>query len=234
MSGSRERIALVTGARSGIGKACAEGLAREGFLVVGCDLRSDQVGVVPLDVGYEEDWQNVIAGIDRRYGRLDVLINAAGVSLDGDTIEHCSPETWSATFETNLTGPFLGMKHAIPLMRKRGEGVILNISSILANVADGEAAAYSASKGALSQLTKSVALDLARKSPGIRCNAILPGYAATPLLERWPTTAYVQRTPLGRLCRPEEVASLAIYLCGDAAAAVTGSEFAVDGGYTAQ
>ncbi|WP_457588892.1 SDR family NAD(P)-dependent oxidoreductase [Ensifer canadensis] len=234
MSRAEGKVALVTGAASGIGKACAERLARDGFLVIGCDLRSDLSGIVSLDVRYEVEWQSVIAGIDRRYGRLDVLVNSAGVSLEGDTIEHCTPETWSTTFETNLTGPFLGMKHAIPLMRKRGEGVILNIGSILANVAGGEAAAYSASKGALSQLTKSVALDLARKSPGIRCNAILPGYAATPLLERWPATTHIQRTPLGRLCRPEEVASLVVYLCGNDAAAVTGSAFPVDGGYTAQ
>ena len=132
------------------------------------------------------------------------------------------------------------MKHAIPIMRQQGEGVILNIGSILANVANGGAAAYSASKGALRQLTKSVALDLARKSPGVRCNMISPGYTQTPLPTDWAAAQdadiclYAERTPLGRLCTPDEVASLAAYLCGDLAKAVTGSDFLVDGGYTAQ
>ena len=240
MSERMEKVALVTGAASGIGKACAERLVRDGFLVVACDLRSALPGIVPLDVRSEPEWQKVLAEIAGRHGRLDVLVNAAGVSVNGDTIDGCSPEIWSTTFETNVSGPLLGMKHAIPIMRQKGEGVILNIGSILANVADGEAAAYSASKGALRQLTKSVALDLARRSPGIRCNMISPGYTQTPLLREWATTQnadislYAERTPLRRLCTPDEVASLAAYLCGDLAMAVTGSDFLVDGGYTAQ
>jgi len=240
VSGGAEKVALVTGAASGIGKACAYRLAREGFLVVACDQRSALPGIVPLDVRGELEWQRVLAEIAGRHGRLDVLINAADVSVNGDTIDGCSPEIWSTIFETNVSGPLLGMKHAIPIMRQQGEGVILNIGSILANVANGEAAAYSASKGALRQLTKSVALDLARKSPGIRCNMISPGYIRTSLLGEWVTThdaavsLYTERTPLRRLCTPDEVASLAAYLCGDLATAVTGSDFLVDGGYTAQ
>jgi NAD(P)-dependent dehydrogenase (short-subunit alcohol dehydrogenase family) len=238
VSDQAEKVALVTGAASGIGKACAEHLTRDGFLVLRCDLPSEAPDIQPLDVRREADWQAFITQLTTTHGRLDVLVNAAGVSLSGDTIEMCSPEIWSTTFETNVTGPLLGMKSAIPLMRLRGEGVILNIGSIRSNVGEGDAAAYSASKGALGQLSKSVALDLARKTPRIRCNVINPGYISTPLLG--PSgggegvTAFIARTPLGRLGVPAEVASLVAYLCSDAAAAITGSEFAVDGGYTAQ
>lgn len=240
MSEQVEKIALVTGAASGIGRACADRLVREGFVVVRCDLRSDLAGMTPLDVRIEREWQNVIAEIADRQGRLHVLVNAAGISLSGDTVEECSPEIWSTTFETNVSGPLLGMKHTIPIMLRQGHGVILNIGSILANVADGEAAAYSASKGALRQLTKSVALDLVRKSPGIRCNMISPGYTRTPLLGEWAASqnadisVHTERTPLRRLCLAEQIAALAAYLCSDPAAAVTGSDFLVDGGYTAQ
>ncbi len=229
------KVAIVTGAASGIGRSCVDRLERDGFRVVRCDLRSDDVGMVHLDVRRENDWRSVLKTIETRLGRLDVLVNAAGVSLEGDTVESCSPETWATTFETNATGPMLGMKHSIPLMRRGGEGVIVNIGSILANVADGEAAAYSASKGALCQLTKSVALDMARKSARIRCNVIMPGYISTPLLDRFPpASAYAARTPLARLGTAGEVAALVSYLCGDSAAAVTGAEFHVDGGYCAQ
>lgn len=240
MTRASRKVALVTGALSGIGKACAERLGRDGFLVAGCDIGADGGDIAFLDVCDAAGWQRLLDDLDRQHGRLDVLVNAAGVSLAGDTVGDCTAEIWNRTMSVNLDGPFLGMKHAIPKLRQNGRGAIVNIGSIVAHVAEGEAAAYVASKGALRQLTKSVALHLARSMPTIRCNMVSPGYTRTPLLDAWigPDAAepnhYAQRTPMKRLCTAEEVAGLVAYLCSDAASAVTGSDLLIDGGYTAQ
>jgi 3(or 17)beta-hydroxysteroid dehydrogenase len=245
------RVAIITGGSSGIGEACAERFAEEGAHVVVADIReprrqasgeSCEPTYFHLDVTDEAAWLELMSIVSSRWGRLDVLVNAAGVSIDGDTVEACTPESWGRTLEVNLDGTFLGCKHAVRTMKLLGGGAIINIASVLSIVADGEAAAYTASKGGVRMLTKSTALYCAKSGYDIRCNAICPGYIDTPMLrahlaarpvpER-EEARLVAAHPIGRLGRAPEIASIALYLASADASLVTGAEFLVDGGYTA-
>jgi len=195
---------------------------------------------VKLDVTQSASWDDVAEQIGDAEGGLDALVNCAGVDGTKDNIAECSDEEWQRVMAVNLDGTFLGMKTAVPLMRARGSGAIVNLSSVLAVVADGEALSYTTSKGAVRGLTKSVALELAPH--GIRCNSIHPGYIRTPMTERWLDDLGAKGQgqneleslhPIGRLGDPNEVANVALYLISDEASFVTGAEFAVDGGYLA-
>lgn len=246
MSDMVGKVALVTGAASGIGAAVADVLAGRGAQVLKADIAaqegSDGAGdQIRLDVASEDDWVRAMAGVARRYGGVDILVNAAGISLERDTVEECSENTWRQTMAVNLDGTFLGCKHTIPAMRARGGGAIINFGSVLSLVGSGDAVAYGASKAGVRLLTKSAALYCARHAQGVRCNLVCPGYVETPMLSRWLATAgedarsVIEGThPLGRLGRPEEVAELVAYLASDEAAAVNGGDFAVDGGFLAR
>src|SRR5262249_7040961 len=194
-----------------------------------------------LDVTAEADWQNVLAVVDRTHGRLDGLVNAAGIALLA-TIEGTDYAAWRRLLAVNLDGTFLGCKHSLALMKREG-GAIVNLSSILGIVGGHNFTAYSASKGGVRLLTKSVAQYGARLKPPVRCNSVHPAFLAGPMVEDilaqtgLPEVARGQLArdiPLGRLGEPAEVAELCVYLLSDESRFVTGAEFAISGGPTAR
>lgn len=238
------KVAIVTGAASGIGAAIAARFGAEGAIVVAADIASSgAAGAHRIDVSSEADWVELTRAVLDRHRRIDVLVNAAGISLAGDTIEDCTPEILMRTVAVNLDGVFLGCKHVIAPMRRQGAGSIVNIGSVLGHVGDGASAAYTASKGGVRMLTKSAALHLAQSAPGVRCNQISPGYIATPMVDSWLASLpdgqerlseLTNAHPIGRLGRPDEIAAAAVFLAGDESAAVNGADFLIDGGYTAR
>ena len=235
------KVALVTGAASGLGAASALLLTQHGAQVVHADLKPrPEEGWHAIDVASEAAWQELVSHIVAKFGRLDILVNAAGISLEGDTVLECTAEAWQRTMAVNLDGTFLGCKHAIPALSAGGGGAIVNFGSVLSQVGDGNAAAYVASKGGVRLLTRSIALHCAKARNNVRCNLVCPGYIVTPMVEEWlkglPAGArgdLETRHPMKRLGRPEEVAELVLYLVSDEATAVTGGEFNADGGFTA-
>ena len=247
------KIALVTGAGSGLGRAIAETFARQGAKVVIADLNEvagetvaraivDGSGrFVSLDVTSEASWQATIATVQEAFGRLDVLVNNAGVAIMGD-VERTSLDEWRRVHAVNLDGTFLGCKYGIPLLRASGGGSIINMSSIAGLIGVHNLAAYCSSKGAVRLLTKSVALRCARRKDNIRCNSIHPVYAETPMVASMidgapdpdaMREALTGMVPLGRLAQPQDIADMALFLASDESRLVTGAEFVVDGGLTA-
>jgi NAD(P)-dependent dehydrogenase (short-subunit alcohol dehydrogenase family) len=193
-----------------------------------------------LDVTQEADWQRVAAEIERAHGRLDGLVNAAGIAVLG-SIEQLDFATWRRVLAVNLDGAFLGCKYTFPLLRRQG-GSIVNLSSAFGRVGEHNLAAYNASKGGLSLLTKSIALNGARLQPPVRCNAVCPAFVEGPMVDSIaqasPYPEMVRQKlrndiPLGRLGSPAEVADLCVYLLSDASAFVTGADLPIDGGLTA-
>jgi NAD(P)-dependent dehydrogenase (short-subunit alcohol dehydrogenase family) len=259
MDEMREKVVAVTGAASGIGRATCLRMAAAGARVLVTDLETGGEGVAAgiraaggeaafrrLDVTDEESWRGALEEAVGRWGRLDALVNNAGVSMARGLTETRLSE-WRRVMAVNLDGTFLGTRHAVAIMRGRGGGSIVNVSSASGLVGSPGASAYCASKGGVRLLTKAVALECAKD--GIRVNAVLPGAVRTPLWEKsewWPdhvaragSVAAAYRalegaTPLGRMAEPEEVAEAILYLASDASRFVTGAELVVDGGYTAQ
>jgi len=234
----KDKIVLVTGAAGAVGAAVAEGVRDAGGVAIATDLKGAEMA---LDVTSEADWQRVCGHVRERYGRLDGLVNAAGIVAIG-SVEKLDFATWRRVLSINLDGTFLGCKYAFPLLRKQG-GAIVNLSSVLGLVGGPNLAAYGASKGGVSLLTKSVALNGARYKPPVRCNALCPAFIEGPMVEgiasgtRDPSTVKTKLAidiPLGRLGQPEEVASAGVFLLSDAAAFITGADVPVDGGLTAR
>jgi NAD(P)-dependent dehydrogenase (short-subunit alcohol dehydrogenase family) len=235
------KIVLVTGAAGAIGGAIARVVRAAGGTAVATDLASRPGIDATLDVTQEEDWSRVLAELEPRHGRLDGLVNAAGVVTIG-SIEKTEFAEWKRVLAINLDGTFLGCKHAFPLLKRQG-GAIVNLSSVSGLVGGHNLAAYNASKGAVSMLTKSVALHGARCRPPVRCNALCPAFIEGPMVDgivqgaREPDSArrkLAEAIPLGRLGRADEVARACIYLLSDAAAFITGADVPLDGGLTAQ
>jgi NAD(P)-dependent dehydrogenase (short-subunit alcohol dehydrogenase family) len=256
----KDRAVLVTGAARGIGRATAELLVREGAYVVVTDVRDDEGVAVAdalgrpavyqrLDVRREGEWEEALSFIEDRFGRLDVLVNNAGVTgfeedLGPQDPEHATLEGWHAVHATNLDGVFLGCKHAIQTMRRtRNGGSIVNVSSRSGLVGIPGAAAYASSKAAVRNHTKSVALYCAEQGLEIRCNSVHPAAILTPMWEPMLGKEHEERearmraltkdTPLRRFGTPEEVAYAVLYLASDEAAYVTGTELNLDGGILA-
>lgn len=236
MAELKDKVILVTGGAGAIGSAVVVAVERAG----GTAIASDLTGDVMLDVTSESDWQHIADEIGERHGRLDGLVNAAGIVALG-TIEQLDFTTWRKVLAVNLDGAFLGCKYAFPLLRKRG-GAIVNLSSVSGLVGGHNLAAYNASKGGLSLLTKSVALHGARLTPPVRCNAVCPAFVEGPMVDAMVQTARDPQTarqkmsrdiPLGRLSQPAEIADLCIYLLSDEASFITGANLPIDGGLTA-
>jgi NAD(P)-dependent dehydrogenase (short-subunit alcohol dehydrogenase family) len=244
------RVALVTGAASGIGRATAERLAREGAVAMVSDVQDDageaaaealrsgggQALFVHLDVTDEESWRTAVDRVLGEHGRLDVLVNNAGMG-DLAPIEETSLADWQRTIAIDQTGVFLGMKVCADALKASGHGSVINISSIFGTSGGfGTSPAYHAAKGAVRTLTKNVALHWA--TDGVRVNSIHPGFIRTPILDQAKGTevwdSMTAMTPLGRLGEPEEIAAAVAYLASDDASFVTGLELYVDGGYIAR
>ena len=244
------KVAFISGGARGMGAAEARLFAQEGARVVIGDVLEDegrkteaeinetggQCLFVRLDVTTEQDWQQAVAATVARFGKLDVMVNNAGINQT-ERVEETTAETWDLVMDINAKGVFLGTKHAIPEMRNAGGGSIVNISSVAGLVGDQSGAAYTASKGAVRLLTKSTAIQYA--GDGIRANSIHPGtietmMTASLLAEEAHRQDRLNRTPLGRLGKPEDVAHGALYLASDESSFVTGSELVIDGGRTAE
>lgn len=250
----KDKVALVTGAALGLGRATALLLAREGAKVVVTDMRdSDGRSAVSEiektggaacffhhDVSREEDWINAIDGAIATFDRLDVVVNNAGVAFPGNA-EDVSFADWRRLMSINLDGVFLGVKHGIRGIKKgdRG-GSIINLSSIEGLVGDPDLAAYNASKGGVRLLTKSAALHCAKTGTKIRVNSIHPGFIWTPMVANAPGDAEARQKglialhPVGHLGEPDDIGWGVVYLASDEAKFITGSELVIDGGYTAQ
>jgi NAD(P)-dependent dehydrogenase (short-subunit alcohol dehydrogenase family) len=245
-----KRVALVTGAASGIGKAIAFRLAKEGAAVVVTDIQ-DKLGAEVaeairheggravyqrLDVTSEVAWKEAVGRTEKEYGRLDVLVNNAGVG-DLGTIEDTTYESYKRTVAITQDSVFLGMQTASKLLLASGKGSVVNISSIFgASGGFGTSPGYHAAKGAVRLITKNTALLWATK--GVRVNSVHPGFIDTPILAGTKGTPFEQTmismTPMGRLGKPEEIAAAVAFLASDDASFVTGSEVYVDGGYLAR
>jgi len=236
------KVALVTGAGSGIGLASARRLKDEGAIVVAglFDEGQRQAAAgfdqVLLDVRKEESWQAAIAHARTEHGRLDVLVNAAGVSPSG-TAEETDRALWDQVFEVNLWGMFLGCKHALAPMRAAGGGAIVNVASINAIRGNTNMVAYAASKGGVVALTMALALDHVRDH--IRVNCICPATVDTAMvqdmLQAHPHAAAARATmiakhPIGRMAKPEEIAGVIAFLASEDASFMTGLALPVDGG----
>jgi 3(or 17)beta-hydroxysteroid dehydrogenase len=236
----KDKVVLITGASGAIGKAVAEAVGKAGGSVVTSD-RPGQGATHALDVTSEPDWLAVMADVGRTYGRLDGLVNAAGIAALGN-IEETDFATWRKIMAVNLDGTFLGCKHALALLKVRG-GSIVNLSSVAGLVGGHNFAAYNASKGGVRLLTKSVALHGARLNPQVRCNSVHPAFLEGPMVDdiikgtQFPDAArsrLMRDIPLGRLGTPAEVAAMCVYLLSDESRFVTGAEFVIDGGLTAR
>ena len=245
----KNKIALVTGAAQGLGKTMSELLIQEGAQVILTDINEDllektatEVGAPfkVLDVTEPKAWQNVIAEIEKDYGKLHVLINNAGIGAGGD-IESCDLETWEKVHKVDLDSVFFGCKFSLPLMRKSGNGSIINISSISGIVAGHNMAAYNSAKAGVRHLSKSVALHCARSSDLVRCNSIHPAFTKTDILNDLinldPSAdiegKLVRQIPIKRLGQPIDVAYAALFLASDESSFITGTEIILDGGLSA-
>jgi NAD(P)-dependent dehydrogenase (short-subunit alcohol dehydrogenase family) len=229
----KDKVAVVTGAGSGIGSATTALFAEEGATVIGADLTGSDAGAVRrLDVGNLAGWEALVADVVAEYGTIDVLVNNAGIVKAYEGVADVTLEDWRAVLRVNLDGVFFGMRTVIPVMREHGGGSVVNVSSIWGIAGAPGVAAYQASKGAVRTLSKSAALTHA--GDGIRVNSLHPGLVMTPLIAAQDdalTQGIVDATPLGRGADPRELAYAALFLsCGESSF-VTGTELVVDGGY---
>lgn len=251
------KVALITGGGSGIGRACAERFAGEGARIAVSDIslqsaqetaqsvtsQGGEAIAISGDVSVGDDAQNIVSATVEAFGKLDVLVNSAGVSARNAMPEGSSPEdVWDKVIDVNLKGTYMVSWHAMPEMEKSGGGSIINLSSIMGLVGypvnmGGGFNPYNPSKGGVLQFTRNLAIDSASKN--VRVNCICPGYVETNLTSALTEDAEALSRlealhPMGRLGQPDEIAYAALYLASDESGFVTGTPLVVDGGYTAQ
>ena len=244
------KVVLVTGAGSGIGRATAKLLAAEGATVIVSDINrpggkeavaqiAGKARFITHDISNEADWKRVIDEILAREGKLTGLVNNAGISGPfPSTFETETVEQWQRILSINVQGVFLGCNHGVPAMRGSGGGSIVNLSSLAAFLGTPDLSAYGASKGAVRQFTKTVAIDCARKGYKVRCNSVHPGIILTPMGEAvMPSDKARERArrriPIGDFGAPEDIAYGILYLISDESRFVTGTELVIDGGMNA-
>lgn len=249
MSRVAGKVAMVTGAGSGIGRATARLLAKEGALVLAADINetagraiSEEIGgrFHALDVSDEANWVETMATVASEQGGLDILINNAGISPH-DTVENLELDTWRHIHGIVAEGVVLGCKHGLPLLKESDAAAIVNLSSVAGMIGASNYASYGAAKAAVRNLTKSVAMLCAERGYPVRANSVHPGSIDTPILDadkakygERAITAREKSIPLGRLGQAEEVAYAILFLASDEASFVTGTELIVDGGFTAR
>ena len=252
------KVALVTGGASGIGRACAEILAREGATVVITDVQNDKGAVLAAeiagaggkaayfhhDVTSEDAWIDIVAQVGRDHARLDILVNNAGIAVGSSSITTMSLADWRRQQAVNVEGVFLGIKHCLPLMRSAGAGgSIINMSSVAGLKGSPTLAAYCATKGAVRLFTKAVALECANARDGVRVNSVHPGIIETPI---WESIASIGQSganappdldamsamavPMGIKGLPEDIANAVLWLTCEESRYVTGAELVIDGG----
>jgi 2-keto-3-deoxy-L-fuconate dehydrogenase len=249
------KVAVVTGAGSGIGAAIARLFAQRGAIVAAVDRDAASAGRIaseitssgatavgyPCDVSIAEQAEAILRDVDAAHGAIDILVNNAGISHVG-TIEQTTPEDLDRLYRVNVFGVYVCARAAVPIMLRQGHGVILNMASIASLIGLPDRFAYSMTKGAVLAMTRSIAVDYVKR--GIRCNCICPARVHTPFVDGYLAKHYPGREaemmktlseyqPIGRMGQPEEIAQLALYLCSDEASFVTGQAYPIDGGVTA-
>lgn len=243
------KVAVVTGGALGMGRAFSKLLAAEGAFVVVADISPEDgadavreiteaggaAKFVKLDVSSENQWTALAGEVEGAQGRIDILVNNAGIYVPG-TVETTTPDDWDKIFAVNVKGVYLGSRVVIPIMRKAGRGVIINISSNWGIVGFPEAVAYCATKGAVTLLTKATAIDVAKD--GIRVNSVHPSLTVTHLSkdivsDPVATKHLLGPSLIGRPAKPEEIAAGVLFLASDESGYMTGSELVIDGGYLA-
>lgn len=238
------KIAIITGGASGMGAAMAKLFASQGATVIAADINEDNLAKIAevenvegmkLDVSSDENWADLTKAVIEKYGRIDILINNAGISSE-KTPDQITDADWNIMHKINSFGPFLGIKHVSKYMKEAGKGAIVNTSSYTAIIGSGFNH-YSASKGSLRAIARAAAAELG--SFNIRVNTVFPGVIETPMTAK--LTEYkeamdmlVRATPMQRLGQPEEVANAILFLASDEASYITGGELVIDGGYSAR
>ncbi len=236
----KDKVVLITGAASGIGHAVAELFAREGATVFAGDIAAPHpayaagIEAIRLDVTSESDWRAAVDVVVKRSGRLDVLINNAGI-IAYQALHELDIKDWNRMIAVDQTGVFLGMREAVRVMRTRKSGSIVNISSIWGSAAVAGAHSYHAAKGAVRNMSKNAAMTYVGE--GIRVNSVHPGFIDTPLTRAQAADlneSVIAATPMKRAGKPIEVALGCLFLASDESSYITGSELIIDGGYLAQ
>ncbi|WP_418791588.1 SDR family NAD(P)-dependent oxidoreductase [Phosphitispora sp. TUW77] len=245
------KVAIITGAASGMGEAAAKLFAQEGAKVILTDIQEERLQEVVKeitsngyealglvhDVSSEEAWGKVVAEGVKAFGKIDVLVNNAGIAQSGQPFEDITLEYWNKFMAVNLSSVFLSAKYVLPVMKENGGGSIINVSSIAGLTGGSGAGPYTASKGAVRLFTKSIAIDYAKDN--IRSNSIHPGYIETPMSKAFfENENYLKyfkaKTPLPYLGKAEDIANGMLFLASDESSFITGAELVIDGGYSAQ